>query len=129
MGRIITICLLFLSMQTFAADTTLSLQINKTISGSYSNFYTDNLQNIYLVSLPTNGIKKLSSNGDSVAVFNNTVRYGKIYSIDVTNPLKVLVYYKDFSMLVVLDRFLATRTSIDFTKAWHYTGKSSCSKL
>lgn len=108
--------LLLISMQTFAADTTLHLQKNKMISGSFSNFYTDNLQNIYLISSSTNSIKKLSGNGDSIAVFNNTVRYRKIGSLDVTNPLKVLVYYKDFSTLVVLDRFLATRTIIDFRK-------------
>lgn len=116
MGRVIIIFLMFISMQSFAADTTLSLQINKTISGSFSNFYTDNLQNVYLISSSTNAIKKLSSNGDSIAVFNNTIRYGKIWSLDVTNPLKVLVYYKDFSTLVVLDRFLTTRTSIDLRK-------------
>ncbi len=107
---------MFLSLQTFAADTTLQLQIIKTLPGSFSNFYTDNLQNIYLISSNTNQIKKLNNNGDSVAVFNNVVRYGKIYSLDVTNPLKVLVYYKDFATLAILDRFLATRTTVDLRK-------------
>ena len=116
MKYFIIVFILLLSLQTFAADTTLQLQINKTITGSFSDFYTDNLQNIYLISSNTNQIKKLNSNGDSVAVFNNTVRYGKIYSLDVTNPLKVLVYYKDFSTVVILDRFLATRTTIDFRR-------------
>ena len=116
MKYFIIVFILLLSLQTFAADTTLQLQINKTITGSFSDFYTDNLQNIYLISANTNQIKKLNSNGDSVAVFNNTVRYGKIYSLDVTNPLKVLVYYKDFSTVVILDRFLATRTTIDLRR-------------
>ncbi len=116
MGRIITTFLLFITLQTFAADTTLQLQLIKTIPGSFSDFYSDNLQNLYLVSSSTNQIKKLSNNGDSVAVFNNAVRYGKIYSLDVTNPLKVLVYYKSFSTVIVLDRFLATRAIIDLRK-------------
>ena len=116
MGRIIIVFLLLISLQAFASDTTLNLQLTKTIPGSFSNFYTDNLQNIYLISSATNQIKKLDNDGDSIAVFNNTIRYGKIYSLDVTNPLKVLVYYKGFSTLVILDRFLATRTTIDFRK-------------
>ena len=116
MKYLIIIFLSLLSLQSFASDTTINLQISKTIPGSYSNFYIDNLQNIYLISAATNGIKKLNSNGDSIAVFNNLVRYGKIYSMDVKNPLKILVYYKDFSTIVILDRFLATRANIDLRK-------------
>jgi hypothetical protein len=40
-------------------------------------------------------------------------RYGKIFSIDATNPLKVLVYYKDFSTILILDRLLNIRNTID----------------
>jgi len=117
MGRLIFTLLLFVSLHSLAAkDTTLPLQLFKTIKGNYSNFYTDNLQNIYLLSSSTNQLKKLNSNGDSVAVFNNIIRYGKVYSADVTNPLKVLVYYKDFSTIVVLDRFLSTRATIDLRR-------------
>ena len=99
-----------------ASDTTLVLQPYKTIPGSFSNFYTDNLQNIYVLSSATDQIKKLNANGDSVGVFNNTLRYGKIYSADVTNPLKILVYYKDFSTILILDRYLSTRAVIDLRK-------------
>ena len=116
MGRIIITLLIFISLQSSAADTTLNLQQIKTITGSFSNFYTDNLQNIYLISSSTNEIKKLDSNGDSVVVFNNTLRYGKIWSLDIANPLKILVYYKDFSTILILDRFLATRTIIDLRR-------------
>jgi len=109
--------LVLLSLRSFAAgDTTLQLQLTKAIPGSYSNFYTDNLQNIYLVAAQTSQVKKINSNGDSVAVFNNTPRYGKLYSLDVSNPLKILVYYKDFATIVLLDRFLTIRTTIDLRK-------------
>ena len=117
MGRLILAFILFISMQSFAAgDTTLQLQLVKTIPGSYSNFYTDNLQNIYLVASKTNQVKKLNSDGDSVTVFNISTRYGKVYSIDVTNPLKVLVYYKDFATILLLDQFFAIRTAIDLRR-------------
>ena len=104
---------MFVSLQAFAADTTLHLQFIKTIQGSFSNFYADNLENVYLINSSANGLKKINSNGDSIAVLNNVVRYGNTYSLDVTNPLKILAFYKDFSTIVILDRFLATRATID----------------
>ena len=62
-------------------------------------------------------LKKLNANGDSITVFNDQRRYGDIYSIDVNNPLKLFVYYKDFVTIVVLDRFLNTLNTIDFRKS------------
>src|SRR3954468_21659991 len=117
MGRLMLALLMFISLQSFAAgDTTLQLQLTKTIPGSYSSFYSDNLQNVYLVAANTNQVKKLNSNGDSVAVFNISTRFGKVYLMDVSNPLKVLVYYKDFATVMLLDRFFAIRTIIDLRK-------------
>src|SRR5205085_9572597 len=87
----------------------------KSIPGEFSYFAVDNLDNIYLVNL--NGqLKKLNNKGDSVSVFNDVKRYGKLYSIDVTNPLTLLLYYKNFSTVVVLDRLLNSRNTIDFRK-------------
>src|SRR4051812_27443343 len=118
MGRIIFICcfIFYLSFSAKAsADTTLHLVIEKNIPGVYSNFYTDNFGNIFLVS-KTNQIKKLDEHLDSVTVFNDTRRYGNIYSLDVTNPLKILVYYKDFTTILSLDRFLTIRNTIDLRR-------------
>ncbi len=58
----------------------------------------------------------MNERGDSIAVYNDVRRYGKIYSIDATNPLKVLVFYKDFAAIVVLDRLLNARAVIDLRK-------------
>jgi hypothetical protein len=88
----------------------------KTIDGEYVDFTVDNLGNYYLLS-KDNQLKKLNNRGDSMGVFNDVRRYGKLYSIDVTNPLKVLLYYKNFSTLVVLDRFLNIVNTIDLRKA------------
>ncbi len=87
----------------------------KTIPGNFTYFAVDNLDNLYLVN-QNNQLKKLNSRGDSLSVFNDVKRYGKLYSIDVTNPLKVLLYYKAFSTVVVLDRMLNSRNTIDFRK-------------
>ena len=85
------------------------------IPGNYADFTVDNLDNIYLIT-STDQLKKINSNGDSVAVFNDVKRYGTVFSVDVTNPLKILLYYKNFATVVVLDRFLNIRNSINFRK-------------
>ena len=90
--------------------------LHKTIAGDFSYFTVDNLDNIYLVNNQTNQLKKLNANGDSAGVFNNVRKYGKLFSIDATNPLKLLLYYKNFSTIVVLDRFLNVRNTINLGK-------------
>lgn len=118
MGRIIFINLLLLfSVSVFAnADTALHLIKEKCVNGNYTNFYADNLGNLYFIAA-NNQVKKLNENLDSVAVFNDVRRYGDIYSMDVNNPLKIVVYYKDFTTILVLDRFLNVRNTIDLRNA------------
>lgn len=117
MGTVKNICLLLILQSVCctlhaATDTTIQLTAVKTIPGSFTSFYLDGLNNIYVLN-QDNQVKKLNSNYDSAAVFNDVRRYGDIYSVDVTNPLKAIVYYKDFSTILVLDRFLNTRNTID----------------
>ncbi|HNF01617.1 MAG TPA: hypothetical protein PKG89_06125, partial [Ferruginibacter sp.] len=66
----------------------------KTIRGEFSYFNVDNLDNVYLVNYG-NQLKKIRSNGDSVAVFNDVKRFGNPSYVDVTNPLKILLYYRN----------------------------------
>lgn len=89
--------------------------LKTSIKGSFSDFTVDNLNNIYLFSA-SGQLKKLSPLGDSIAVFNDMRRFGKLQSVDVSNPLKVLLYYKDFGTVVVLDRFLGKRTTLDLRR-------------
>lgn len=88
----------------------------KFIPGDFSYFTVDNLENVYLVGNTTGQLKKLNANGDSAGVFNNVRKYGQLFSIDATNPLKLLLFYKNFSTIVVLDRFLNIRNAINLGK-------------
>jgi len=83
-----------------------------SIKGDIVDFAVDNLDNVYVLT-GTDQLKKYNSDGDSVAIFNNVKKFGKVSTIDVANPLKVLLYYKDFSTIVVLDRLLTIRNTID----------------
>lgn len=92
-----------------------SFQLIRTYAGSITDAAIDNLENVYVVSA-TDQLKKFSPNGDSVAVYNNVRRFGKLTAMDVSNPLKLLLFYKDFSSIVILDRLLAIRSSIDLRR-------------
>ncbi len=98
-----------------SAKSNASFKFEKFIPGNYNYLNVDVLDNIYLITTG-NQLKKLNSNGDSIAVFNDVKKYGNPSYIDVSNPLKILVYYKNFSTVVILDRLLSTRTTINFRK-------------
>ncbi len=92
------------------ADTSFSLL--RTYKGDIADAALDNLGNLYIVS-STGQIKKINEAGDSVGVYNQHRNYGNLFSLDVSNPLKILLFYKDFSSVVVLDRFLANITTVN----------------
>lgn len=88
---------------------------SKTLPTDAVNFTADNLGNIFLVN-KFDQIKKVNSNGDSIAVFNEVRKFGQLYSIDATNPLKIIAFYKDFMTIIFLDRFLKTKNRIDLRR-------------
>ena len=92
-------------------DFALTLKVSQDIV----DFTVDNMGNIYVLN-SDNQLKKLSARGDSLAVFNDVRRYGKITTIDATNPLKLLVYYREFTTVVELDRFLNLINTVDLRK-------------
>jgi hypothetical protein len=97
------------------AQTDTTFKLIKAINGDIVDFTVDNLDNIYILN-SRNQVKKFNANGDSVAVFNDIKKFGHATLIDVSNPLKVLLYYKDFATIAVLDRFLTIRNIIDLRK-------------
>lgn len=103
------------SAQTITQPTDTFFVFNKLAGEQVTDFTVDNLGNLYIVN-KTGQIKKTGPAGDSIAVFNNVRQYGKLYFMDVTNPLRVLLYFRDFGTIVVLDRFLNTRATIDLRK-------------
>lgn len=93
------------------------------IGSDIEDFTTDNLGNIYMVNSRFQ-MKKLKANGDSMGVFNDVRKYGKLYALDATNPLKLLLYYKDFGTVVVVDRLLGVRNVIDLRKENIYQSRA-----
>lgn len=122
MKHLLIIVFLFIQSICHAQPDT-SLPLYKIVGNNIADFTTDNLGNIYLLS-NNNQLKKLNPNGDSVAVFNDVRRFGKLYQLDASNPLKILLYYKDFSTVVALDRFLNIRNTIDLRRLNLYQVKT-----
>lgn len=112
MGKLVTLISFFILLVLNCK----SQQTNSTfIANNVQNIAADNLGNLYLIS-PEGQIKKLNSKLDSVGLFNNLKQLGNIENIDVTNPLKILVFYKNFSTILVLDRFMNVKATIDLRK-------------
>jgi len=87
----------------------------KTYKGDITDAVMDNLDNLYIIS-SSGQVRKFNEKGDSVAIYNQVRNAGKLFSVDVSNPLRPLLFYKDFSTIVLLDRFLANRASIDLKR-------------
>lgn len=80
-----------------------------------SSFTVDNIGALYLIS-PDNQLKKFNENGDSVGVFNQVTKYGKLTYVDAENPWKTILFYQNFSTIVLLDKYLNEITSINLRK-------------
>jgi len=100
----------FVKAQSFSVGQKL-----KTVTGDYASFSVDNLENIYLLST-SNQLKKLNPNGDSISVFNDIKKFGEATLVDVSNPVKIVLYYKGFSTIAILDGMLNLKNTIDLRR-------------
>jgi hypothetical protein len=100
-----------------------SFTFKRVIRGDIVDFTVDNLGNMYLLS-SNNQLKKISATGDSLAVFNIVRSHGNLYSMDVSNPLKILLYYREFATIVEVDRFLNILNTIDLRNLNIYQAKA-----
>ncbi|HKC68425.1 MAG TPA: hypothetical protein VKG26_09350 [Bacteroidia bacterium] len=87
---------------SFSADDELKTLF--TIKATADFFTTDNIGNTYLIK--GEEIKKYSQTGDLLKIFSNKTT-GKITSVDATNPLRILVFYKDFATILIIDDLLS----------------------
>ena len=107
--------LIFLPLAKVYAQPATTLKLYSTVAQQATDFNVDAQGNIYLITAGGQ-LKKINAKGDSVAVYNLTKKYGKLTLIDVTNPLKVLLYYKNYNTIIVVDRLLNVINKIDLRK-------------
>ncbi len=74
-----------------------------------SGFMTsDMLKNVYIINEDKQLIR-YDSTGRATGGYNDT-RFGELHSVDATSPFNVLLFYKDFSTVVMADSRLNTKT-------------------
>jgi hypothetical protein len=78
----------------------------KSINEKGDFITTDNLDNIYLVA--KDRLFKYDKDGNFLYVYTNKIK-GKIDYVDVTDPMKILVFYKDFGLIAFLDNTLSIK--------------------
>ena len=86
-----------------------SVQPIGTVKDEFSFFTTDNLGNLYTVR--KHELKKFKPDGTLWLRFSD-ISLGDINFVDATNPLKLLVFYKDFSRIQFVDNMLAERSPV-----------------
>ncbi|MBN2596231.1 hypothetical protein [Labilibaculum sp.] len=79
-------------------------QNNVQINQIHDFISVDYLGNIFAVNKCE--LIEFNSKGEKLAVFSNSM-LGSIRHIDVSNPLRILVFYDDFNQILFLDRNLA----------------------
>ncbi|MEO6187230.1 MAG: hypothetical protein ABIO82_04530 [Ginsengibacter sp.] len=107
---ILSIC--FFSCISLPAQDDSLFRFFKRIEYPISSFTVDNLGELYIIDI-NNQLKKYNEKGDSVGVFNQVTRYGKLSYVEVQNPWKVILYYENFSTIVLLDKYLNVLTNIN----------------
>lgn len=85
-----------------------SYSLFKTIDAEARLISTDQLGNVYLVI--KNDVYKYDRNGNKINQYSNN-QYGRITSIDATDPYKIVVFYEDFRAIVILDNQLSENGS------------------
>jgi hypothetical protein len=87
----------------------------KKIEFPISSFTVDNLGELYIINTD-NQLKKYNEKGDSIGVFNQVTKYGNLSYVEAKNPWKAILFYKDYSIIVLLDKYLNVLTSINLRK-------------
>ena len=92
-----------------------NFKFQKTINYPIVSFAINNLGELYIINT-NNQLKKLNEKGDSVGVFNQVTKYGKLSYVDAQNPWKTILFYENFSTIVLLDKYLNVLTNINLRK-------------
>lgn len=103
-------------VSTVKAQQLIMTEPSKTIKGDFIYCMPDQLGNVFALSR-SGQLKKYNANLDSMGVFNEVRRYGKLYSISAENPLRSLLYFKEYRTILVLDRLMQVVNKIDIRKA------------
>jgi hypothetical protein len=102
---IIFLSFLFIFLARVHAQDDSLFRFFKIINYPVSSFAVDNIGELYIINT-NNQLKKYDANGDSIGVFNQVTKYGKLSYVEAQNPWKTILFYQSFSTIVLLDKYL-----------------------
>ena len=97
------------------AQTDTVFKFQKKLEYPIVSFSVNNLGELYIINT-NNQLKKLNERGDSVGVFNQVTKFGKLSYVDAQNPWKTILFYENFSTIVLLDKYLNVLTNINLRR-------------
>ena len=106
MINLIALFISFLAVATAPDEYKLIL----SIPADTKEFTTDHLGNVYLIT--NNNLIKIDLTGKSIS-YNDEKNLGTLFSIDASNPFKVVVFYRDYSRVQILDNQLVSRADVN----------------
>lgn len=109
---IIFLNLLFIFLAGIRAQDDSLYRFFKKINYPVSSFTVDNIGELYIIN-SNNQLKKYDANGDSIGVFNEVTKYGKLSFVAAQNPWKTLLLYQNYSTIVLLDKYLQSIGTIN----------------
>lgn len=111
MKKIILLLSIFIVSNCLAQN----FSLIKSIPTKANKIEVDRLGNIYAIE--DYSVIKYNSEGIQLNAFNETSN-GMITNIDVSNPLKPIIFYSDFQILAILDNKLSLVNEIDFASKY-----------
>ncbi len=104
--------ILFLAYSSsFAQDVDSLFVHSHQIPINATKIWADHLSQIYVVD-ETNELINMNIQGQELFRFNNNTQ-GDLTTLDHTNPLTLLLYYKDFQTIILLDRTLNEQSRLN----------------
>ncbi len=76
--------------------------------------FLDNLDDVYVLTLG-NELLKYNAGGKLKWRYSNT-RFGKLSTVDVSDPMRIVLFYADFQQVVVLNNNLSEITNYSFAR-------------
>lgn len=107
------LCVFISTDIVFAQDSIFKFE--RKIDYPIESFAVNNLGEIFIINL-NNQLKKIDQKGDSTGVFNQVTKYGRLSYVEAQNPWKTILFYENFSTIVLLDKYLNVLTSINLRK-------------
>ena len=109
------VLILFISSFTLTTIAQYSTIVFKEITINAKYLTADQTGNVYVVR-KNNELVRFNGKGDSTATYQNSSN-GDLRQVEVSNPLKPLLFYPAFSKLVMLDRMLSVKNEINLHDA------------